>query len=522
MDTEHLLNEIRSKDIMSKLNIQSQSGQDAFCAQFSRWSTSLGRLRSRQVAWNNLAEGDSAWMTRVPALLDNERILREYDPTEAGDSQEENWSQILFSGEFSSLNYVPYLLAYVALSKIIIAPLLSWMMPIFSIVLPFLALKFVYGLPIKWGDYWETMKPMIGLSGNKPLSVSSLLQWGSMLVSYAHGMYIPYKNATHCYHIHEKMVKVAEAVKSVLRDLKLIGDAWKQAGLRVSWVLDASITEESDARQICAWLMEDKNYLIHLYRAIGTVEVVHSVLNCTALRPVEWVESITPFCRMEGAVDGLLEPEKRVPFSLVLGPSNGHHVVVTGPNRGGKSTFLRSVLSNLMLAQSWGVAFAERCVLTPVEWVISSLRLEDRPGQQSLFEREVSVAGEILRRARTNKGRGWVIIDELFHTTNPPDAATASQIFLRQLWETESTSSLISTHLFAHAETAPNNVQRLCVASEEDLEQNGKILYSYEVTQGINTMSSVRELLVEADILLPGADFVAFKTLPNELEEDQC
>ncbi len=507
---------------MSNLNISSQSGQGVFASQMARWATSPGRLRSRQVAWQKLAEADAGWMTRVPALLENERILREYDPTEASDSQEENWSQILFSGEFSSLNYVPYLLAYVALSKIIIAPLLSWMMPIFSIVLPFIALKFVYGLPIKWGEYWETMKPMIGLSGNKPLSVSSLLQWGSMLVSYAHGMYIPYKNATHCYHIHEKMVKVAEAVKSVLRDLKTIGEAWKQVGLRISWVLDTSITESSDSRQICAWLMEDKNYLVHLYRAIGTVEVVHSILACPALRPVEWVDSITPYCRMEGAVDGLLEPEKRVPFSLVLGPSNGHHVVVTGPNRGGKSTFLRSVLANLVLAQSWGVAFAERCVLTPVEWVISSLRLEDRPGQQSLFEREVSVAGEILRRARAGTSRGWVIIDELFHTTNPPDAATASQIFLRQLWESESTSSLISTHLFAHAETAPNNVQRLCVASEEDLEQTGKILYKYEVTDGINTMSSVRELLVESDILLPGADFASFKTLPNELEEEQC
>lgn len=505
---------------MSKLNIQSQSGKDAFCRQFSRWATSVERLRSRQFAWEKLAEADSAWVTHVPALLDAEHVLREYDPTEASESQGENWSQILFSGEFSSLNYVPYLLAYVAISKIIIAPLLSWMMPIFSIVLPYIALKFVYGLPIKWGEYWETMKPMIGLSGNKPWSVSSLLQWGSMLVSYGHGMYIPYKNATHCYNIHQKMVQVADAVKSAIRELNSIGDAWKQAGIRVSWVLDTSITETSDSRQICAWLLEDKNFLVNLYRAIGTVEVVHAVLGCPALRPVEWVESITPYCRMENAVDGLLDTDKRVPFTIVLGPSNGHHVVVTGPNRGGKSTFLRSTLTNFMLAQSWGVAFAERCVLTPVEWIISSLRLEDRPGQQSLFEREVDVAGEILRRSRAHKGRGWVIIDELFHTTNPPDAATASQIFLRQLWESESTSSLISTHLFAHAETAPSNVQRLCVASDEDLADTSKILYKYEVSQGINTMSSVRELLVEADILLPGADFTAFKTLPNELEEE--
>ena len=151
------------------------------------------------------------------------------------------------------------------------------------------------------------------------------------------------------------------------------------------------------------------------------------------------------------------------------------------------------------MAHVWGVAFAKRCVMTPVEWVISSLRLEDRPGQESLFEREVSIAGEILKRARAGDKRGWVIIDELFHTTNPPDAATASQLFLRQLWDSNRLASIVSTHLFSHAETAPPCVQRLCVESE--ILETGKINYMYTVAEGINTMSSVNELLVEAAIL---------------------
>jgi DNA mismatch repair ATPase MutS len=204
-------------------------------------------------------------------------------------------------------------------------------------------------------------------------------------------------------------------------------------------------------------------------------------------------------CKMVDAVDALLEEKKRVPFTLVMGPME-HHVICTGPNRGGKSTFLRSVLTNLVLAHTWGVSFSSRCVLTPVEWVISSLRLEDRPGQASLFEREVSVAGEIVNRINAGSTRGWVVIDELFHTTNPPDAATASQIFLRQLWSSNLTTSIVSTHLFSHAEEAPENVQRLCVDSSLD-ELTGKIDYKYKVIQGINTMSSVEELLIESGVL---------------------
>jgi DNA mismatch repair ATPase MutS len=223
---------------------------------------------------------------------------------------------------------------------------------------------------------------------------------------------------------------------------------------------------------------------------------------------------------MVDAVDSLLEKSQRVPFTLVMGPTN-HHAICTGPNRGGKSTFLRSALTNLVIAHAWGVAFATQCVLTPVEWVISSLRLEDRPGQESLFEREVNVAGEILGRLRQGNTRGWVIIDELFHTTNPPDAATASQIFLQQLWTSERAASIVSTHLFSHAATAPANVQRLCVESDIS-DETGGIIYKYSVGRGINTMSSVEELLVESKIL---SGFDAFsgplKTSDGDVEKDE-
>jgi hypothetical protein len=62
-------------------------------------------------------------------------------------------------------------------------------------------------------------------------------------------------------------------------------------------------------------------------------------------------------------------------------------------------------------------------------------------------------------------------------------------------------TSIVSTHLFSHAENAPANVQRLCVDSELN-ETTGHILYKYKVTEGINMMSSVKELLVESGVIV--------------------
>jgi hypothetical protein len=498
---EHVLQECRMSSVLDSIGIKSQSAKDVFAEQSKRWSTNLGILDARSEAWRKLKQMKSPdWTRHISSLLENELVIRELDPSTASESQTEDWSQILFTGNWASFNFVPFVLMYVALSKIFLAPLIAWTMPILSFILPFLALKFVYKVPITWEMYWLQMKPMIFGRADQPFTVSTLLQWGSMIFSYAHGMYLPYTNAVHCYKIDNKMVNGSRAVVDTIIRLRDISDTWVKYGLRKPWTLPDP-SELGDARQVLAWLIQDKQLLPQIYRSIGQLEITAAICSNNTLVPVEWTQSSIPMCNMSNAIDILLSEEKRVPFTLIMGPTQ-HHVICTGPNRGGKSTFLRSVLTNLVLAHCWGVAFAERCVLTPVEWIISSLRLEDRPGQASLFEREVSVAGDIVKRIRDQKTRGWVIIDELFHTTNPPDAATASQIFLRQLWDSNLVTSIVSTHLFSHAEDAPSNVQRLCVDSEMN-DETGQINYKYKVVEGINKMSSVEELLIESKVLRP-------------------
>jgi hypothetical protein len=497
---EHVLQECRMSSVLDSIGVKSQSAKDLFSEQSKKWSTNLSILDARSEAWRTLKQMKSPdWTRHIPSLLENELIIRSLDPATASESQTEDWSQILFSGELSCMNFVPFVLMYVALSKIFIAPLLAWTMPLMSFIIPFLALKFVYRLPITWSMYWAQMRPMIFGRADQEFNVGTLLQWGSMLFSYAHGMYLPYTNAVHCYKIDKQMVKGANAVVDTIVRLRDISDTWVHFGLRKPWTFPDP-SELGDDRQVLAWLVQDKHLLPQIYRAIGQVEICAAICNCQALVPVEWTQSSIPMCKMSEAVDPLLSEDKRVPFTLIMGATQ-HHVICTGPNRGGKSTFLRSTLTNLVLAHTWGVAFASRCILTPVDWVISSLRLEDRPGQASLFEREVSVAGDIVKRIRDGKTRGWVIIDELFHTTNPPDAATASQIFLKQLWESNLVTSIVSTHLFSHAEDAPFNVQRLCVDSSMN-EETGQINYKYQVVEGINKMSSVEELLIESKVLV--------------------
>jgi DNA mismatch repair ATPase MutS len=191
--------------------------------------------------------------------------------------------------------------------------------------------------------------------------------------------------------------------------------------------------------------------------------------------------------------------DAQVIHGVDLTVEDGEFCVFVGPSGCGKSTFLRATLTNLMMAHVWGLTFSKKTVLTPVEWIISSLRLEDSPGKESLFEMEVRMAAKILHTTRAKRQHTLVLIDELFHSTNPPDAEISARIFLEQLWKLPSVKSIISTHIFTLCENPPSNIKTLCCPAV--INSNNSISYSYTLREGICTVSSVNEVLRESGLL---------------------
>ena len=99
--------------------------------------------------------------------------------------------------------------------------------------------------------------------------------------------------------------------------------------------------------------------------------------------------------------------DRRVLSSVGLGGRGGaskkSHAILTGPNRGGKSSFLRGVLMNVVVAHCFGAAFATKAQMTPFTWIADGMRLDDTPGKQSMFEREVAFGSAVLAK---EGGRG--------------------------------------------------------------------------------------------------------------------
>lgn len=209
---------------------------------------------------------------------------------------------------------------------------------------------------------------------------------------------------------------------------------------------------------------------------------------------------------------------KRVMNDVEFGP-NTNNMLLTGPNRGGKSTLCKSIGFAVMCAQSWGFAWAKSMDFVPVSRFESALAPADTLGRLSLFEAEIEFAKHLLaisEKASKNPEEApcLIIMDEIFHSTNAHDGAEASLIFLKQLYEkgTNSIGSIISTHYRELPDKLNGKIRTYCMEAY-DMGKNG-LKYTYRCIPGISTISSVREILKERG-LIP-IENSALSTISNE------
>jgi hypothetical protein len=168
------------------------------------------------------------------------------------------------------------------------------------------------------------------------------------------------------------------------------------------------------------------------------------------------------------------------------------HTLLTGPNRGGKSTFCKAVALALITSQTWGFAYAESMTWSPFATILTALEPCGKLGYCSTFEAEIEFAKSVLQ----SKGApAFVMMDEIFHSTNAHDGVAASRVFLSQLYEKTDTISIVSTH-YAELTTMFESVisqQQLIASKKED----GSLSYTYKIGPGVSSLSSVMEILEE-------------------------
>lgn len=503
MEVESLIRESHAEKVIDILGFQTDVGKLQFKQQLRLFTSHVETLQRRQDAIMQMRHviEDTSVQKEIESAF---KTVSEIEPEiqtffEPSEVEKNSYDQLTFSSwEITKpLNAIPYVLLLLSYFKLYAVPGMALMTPLFMLIMPYVTLKYWYKLPLTTSQYFDMLLGMMGVNSPSQWNIKNLVQLFLALFSFAQSIIQPVQNAIHLRTINKDLLKKGEALQSLKRAVTTLISRLPEALKRES-PLDIFLSSFDDPHLNFALLWDNPFCLRMTLLKVGDMEVLYRLAVSDKIQPVKILKQDAPKLVIRKGIDPFLEEETCIPFDLSL-----RHSILTGPNRGGKSSVLRATLISVFFAQTFGVGFYKSgglIQLRPFDWIASGLRLEDRPGHISLFESEVQFATEILRRAKTEAKRaGLVLFDELFHSTNPPDGARTATVFLQQLWSCPNVRSLISTHVFSLAENAPPQIQRLCVPAK--ITEDGEIHFTYRLMPGICTVSSVDKILKEKGLL---------------------
>lgn len=125
-----------------------------------------------------------------------------------------------------------------------------------------------------------------------------------------------------------------------------------------------------------------------------------------------------------------------------------NHILITGPNAAGKSTFIKSVIVNILFAQTICVASAEHFKMTPFRMIETYLHIPDSKGSQSLFEAEMYRSRDYLERLKEldSQDFSFIVLDEIFSSTNYIEGFSGAYAILKKIGTFQNTLSMTTTH----------------------------------------------------------------------------
>ena len=194
----------------------------------------------------------------------------------------------------------------------------------------------------------------------------------------------------------------------------------------------------------------------------------------------------------------LIDEEKRVCNDFLL-EKKGKVCIISGANMAGKSTFLRTIAVNYILAMAGAPVCASEMQFIPVKLFTSMRTTDSLSNNESYFYAELKRLKQLKSRIETGEPI-FFILDEILKGTNSADKSLGSKLFLERLVKLGGTG-LIATHDTSLGEMEkdyPGLIFNMCFEIEIDGET---IKFDYKLQPGITHKMNAALLMKQMGIL---------------------
>ena len=250
------------------------------------------------------------------------------------------------------------------------------------------------------------------------------------------------------------------------------------------------------------WKVRYGQYISEWLETVGELDALCSLGTFAYNHPQYTYPELTekPFCFLATQMGHPLMPASQCVKNDATIPSRPFFLIITGANMAGKSTYLRTIGVNYLLACIGAPVCCERLKLYPNQ-LITSLRTSD-----SLSDNESYFFAELKRLKRIidllNQGQQlFIILDEILKGTNSMDKQKGSFDLIRQFMQLKA-NGIIATHdllLGSLIKQFPEEIRNYCF--EADIKEN-ELTFSYKLREGVAQNMNACFLMKKMGIIL--------------------
>lgn len=250
------------------------------------------------------------------------------------------------------------------------------------------------------------------------------------------------------------------------------------------------------------WKVRYGQYISEWLETVGELDALCSLGTFAYNHPQYTYPELTekPFCFLATQMGHPLMPVSQCVKNDATIPSRPFFLIITGANMAGKSTYLRTIGVNYLLACVGAPVCCEKLKLHPNQ-LITSLRTSD-----SLSDNESYFFAELKRLKRIidllNQGQQlFIILDEILKGTNSMDKQKGSFDLIRQFMQLKA-NGIIATHdllLGSLIKQFPEEIRNYCF--EADIKDN-ELTFSYKLREGVAQSMNACFLMKKMGIIL--------------------
>ncbi|MDF2382770.1 hypothetical protein JMG10_14910 [Nostoc ellipsosporum NOK] len=234
-------------------------------------------------------------------------------------------------------------------------------------------------------------------------------------------------------------------------------------------------------------------------KLLGEIEALNSLANLAYNNPSFCQPEISRTATLIASELGhpLIREEKRIDNSISF--DEQPFVILTGSNMSGKSTFLRTVGINLVLARMGSMVCARSFVFYPFDVYVSMRITDSLQDSESFFYAELKRLQTIIQHLEQGQPT-FILLDEILRGTNSNDKRNGTIGLIRKLSGMRA-FGIIATHDVIVADLIreyPRYIANNCFEAEI---KNDELLFDYRLKQGVCTKLSASFLMKKMGVI---------------------